>query len=205
MVLQCSQCSLSLTEIIGVDIAGSPFNVNDIQAGAYADALDKINGRDYSTGQSEFLPVGFNPGGLAMPPEPYRIGRQLSLFLAPHIDRMVMKNHLGMIHDVIEFIRTITARKRINDRLAGNVVGRSGAHAVLAASPDHQVPVSHTGVKFDLLAAKLLPERFDQFTALCGRDVPGRKILHIDRAAMRLERYKVHTEGNIIGTEINTH
>ena len=43
MRFQGSKCRLALAELIGIDIAGGTFNVDDIQAGTDADPLDQIN------------------------------------------------------------------------------------------------------------------------------------------------------------------
>ena len=109
VILEGVQSRLPFAEIIGVNIPCGALHIYDIKARTDSDALDQINCRNNRSGQSVFLLICLNPGDFAMPPEPYRVGRQKALFLAPLIDRMIMKHHLCMIHDTIKRISAITA------------------------------------------------------------------------------------------------
>ena len=110
MIFKSRKSSLPLAEIIGVDIAGSAFNVDNVKSGTDANSLDQINGGDNRSAQFKFFLIGFYARGFAMSPEPDRVCRQMVLLLALHIDRVIMTHHLGMIHKVIQHISAVTTR-----------------------------------------------------------------------------------------------
>ena len=81
-----------------------------------------------------------------------------------------------------------------------------GVHLFLAAVPDQQVPIAHTGIKGELSAAQLTLKCPDQLGRIGAGDVVGCKVEHgFGSVGCTAQSHQIAPKRNIVRPQVHAH